>query len=306
MRAEVKELSRQVGQAKKAGNEAEAAGLSARSREIGEAERAAAAAADVWGNRVRTGLSIYRTSPPTTRRTAWARTTTSSSAGGRPGRTPGGPSPEPSRTSRYPRWEISEALQILDMDAGRGSPLRCSPSTGAGGAVAAGAHPPCHRPPLAGLRGDPVADRRADETMISTGRLPKLADDAYHLDATAWADPDRGGAADLDPPGRDPGESQLPLRFAAATTYYGRGAAARGPTRGGCCGCARTRSALRVPGAGGRARCRPTFCGGPSRCCRSSSCPSGCSTCAAATSAGDQPGHWTSSLSHPGSIAGSR
>ena len=44
MRAEVKELSAQVGQAKKAGDEARAGELSARSRQLGEEERAAAAA----------------------------------------------------------------------------------------------------------------------------------------------------------------------------------------------------------------------------------------------------------------------
>ena len=47
MRAEVKELSRQVGQAKKAGDDARAAELSARSRQLGEEERAAAAEVDV-------------------------------------------------------------------------------------------------------------------------------------------------------------------------------------------------------------------------------------------------------------------
>ena len=47
MRAEVKELSRQVGQAKKAGDEPKAAELSVRSRELGEQERAVAVGLDL-------------------------------------------------------------------------------------------------------------------------------------------------------------------------------------------------------------------------------------------------------------------
>src|SRR6516162_467560 len=55
-RAEVKELSRQVGQAKKAGDDARADELSAHSRALGDEERAAAAEADMLAEQVRTGL----------------------------------------------------------------------------------------------------------------------------------------------------------------------------------------------------------------------------------------------------------
>ena len=55
MRAEVKELSRQVGQAKKEGDDAHAAELSARSRTLGEEERAAAAQVDALWDVVHTG-----------------------------------------------------------------------------------------------------------------------------------------------------------------------------------------------------------------------------------------------------------
>src|SRR5580658_2094099 len=55
-RAEVKELSRQVGAAKKAGDDAAAEELSARSRTLGEEERDAAAEADALGELVRTRL----------------------------------------------------------------------------------------------------------------------------------------------------------------------------------------------------------------------------------------------------------
>ena len=56
MRAEVKEMSRQVGQAKKAGDEARATELSARSRELGEEERVAAAEAETLLEERQTGL----------------------------------------------------------------------------------------------------------------------------------------------------------------------------------------------------------------------------------------------------------
>src|SRR5215469_16810752 len=55
-RAEVKELSRQVGRAKKAGDDARADERSAESRARGDDERAAAAEAEALGERVRTGL----------------------------------------------------------------------------------------------------------------------------------------------------------------------------------------------------------------------------------------------------------
>src|SRR5215469_2997867 len=56
LRAEVKELSRQVGQARREGDAARADELTQRSRALGEEERAASTDADALGERVRTGL----------------------------------------------------------------------------------------------------------------------------------------------------------------------------------------------------------------------------------------------------------
>ena len=56
MRAEVKELSRQVGQAKRAGEEDRAVELSARSRQLGDEEHAAAAEAEGLLEARQTGL----------------------------------------------------------------------------------------------------------------------------------------------------------------------------------------------------------------------------------------------------------
>ena len=46
-----------------------------------------------------------------------------------PGQDLGRPEPERLDHQRVPHWEIGEALQILDMERGRGWPARCSRST---------------------------------------------------------------------------------------------------------------------------------------------------------------------------------
>ena len=58
LRAEVKSLSREVGEAKKAGDEARATELSEQSRRLGEDERSAAAEADVEWEKVRLGTAL--------------------------------------------------------------------------------------------------------------------------------------------------------------------------------------------------------------------------------------------------------
>ena len=128
-RAEVKELSRQVGTARKAGDRAQADELSARSRALGEEERAAAAEADELGERVRTGL-LYLPNIPADEtpdgldeehnvelRRWW------------PGQDLGRPEPERLDHQSVPHWEIGEALQILDMERGRVCRAPCSRST---------------------------------------------------------------------------------------------------------------------------------------------------------------------------------
>ena len=134
MRAEVKELSRQVGQAKKAGDEARAAELSARSRQLGEDERAAAAEAEALleqrahraalppqhpggGRAGRGGRGGQRGSPPVVARAGRR------AAGARKGRAPGG-----ARTGRS-----ASRCRSSTWSAGRGWPAPCSPSTGARG-----------------------------------------------------------------------------------------------------------------------------------------------------------------------------
>ena len=63
LRAEVKALSREVGTAKKAGDEAAAADLMARSRALGDEEREAAHLAEAAGEAVRDSLLVIPNLP---------------------------------------------------------------------------------------------------------------------------------------------------------------------------------------------------------------------------------------------------
>ncbi len=235
MRAEVKELSRQVGQAKKAGDEAEAAELSARSRELGESERAAAAEADVLGEQVRTGLLYLPNLPADDAPDGVGEDDNVELRRWWPGQNAGRPEPGRAAHQEVPHWEIGESLQILDMErgarlAGSMFPLYRGPGARLLRALTAFAidrHSPVYeeiRPPTVVLT----------ETMTSTGHLPKFADDAYHLERDdLWLIPTAEVPLTSMHRGEILEESQLPLRFTAATACYRREAGSAGrDTRG--------------------------------------------------------------------------
>jgi len=235
LRAEVKALSREVGAAKRAGDEARAADLSERSRRLGEDERTAAAAAEAEWEKVREGLLYLPNIPaeevPDGRSDAdnveirrwW------------PGFAAGAPEPGRADHQQVPHWEIGEALGLLDMERG----ARLSGSMfplyrGAGARLlraltgfALDRHTPTYeeiRPPTVVLT----------ETMTSTGHLPKFADDAYHLERDdLWAIPTAEVPLTSLHRGEILEESVLPLRFTAATACYRREAGSAGrDTRG--------------------------------------------------------------------------
>ncbi len=235
MRAEVKVLSRQVGAALKEGDEARATELREKSRRLGEEERAAAAEAEMAGERVRLGL-LYLPNVPMEEvpdgdsdadnveiRRWW------------PGIDAGAPEPGRADHQQVPHWEIGEALHLLDMERG----ARLSGSMfplyrGAGArllraltAFALDRHTPAYeevRPPTVVLT----------ETMTSTGHLPKFADDAYHLERDdLWLIPTAEVPLTSMHRGEILDESVLPLRFTAATACYRREAGSAGrDTRG--------------------------------------------------------------------------
>jgi seryl-tRNA synthetase len=235
MRAEVKELSRQVGKAKKAGDDARADELSARSRRLGEEERAAAAEADALFERVRTGLLYLPNIPAEGAPDGMGEEDNVEVRRWWPGQDLGRPEPGRLDHQQVPHWEIGEALQILDMErgarlAGSMFPLYRGPGARLLRALTAFAidrHSPAYeeiRPPTVVLT----------ETMTSTGHLPKFADDAYHVERDdLWLIPTAEVPLTSMRRGEILEESQLPLRYTASTACYRREAGSAGrDTRG--------------------------------------------------------------------------
>ena len=235
MRAEVKELSRQVGQAKKEGDDARAAELSARSRVLGEEERAAAAEVDVLWDGVHTGLLYLPNIPAEDAPDGDGEADNVEVRRWWPGQDLGRPEPGRLDHQRVPHWEIGEALQLLDMErgarlAGSMFPLYRGPGARLLRALTAFAidrHSPAYeeiRPPTVVLT----------DTMTATGHLPKFADDAYHVERDdLWLIPTAEVPLTSMHRGEILEESQLPLRFTASTACYRREAGSAGrDTRG--------------------------------------------------------------------------
>ncbi|HXZ61338.1 MAG TPA: serine--tRNA ligase [Acidimicrobiales bacterium] len=235
MRAEVKELSRQVGQAKKEGDEARAAELSARSRALGEDERAAAAEVDALWDEVRTGLLYLPNVPADEAPDGVSEDDNVEMRRWWPGQEAGRSEPGRSAHQQVPHWEIGEALGLLDMERGArlaGSMFPLYRGQGARllralTAFAIDHHSPDYeeiRPPTVVLT----------DTMTSTGHLPKFSDEAYHVERDdLWLIPTAEVPLTSMHRGEILAESQLPLRFTASTACYRREAGAAGrDTRG--------------------------------------------------------------------------
>ena len=235
MRAEVKELSRLVGQAKKAGDETRAAELSRRSRQLGDDERVAAAEAEAFLEQRQTALLYLPNIPADDAPDGVGEEDNVEVRRWWPGQDAGRPEPGRAEHQEVPHWEIGDSLQILDMErgarlAGSMFPLYRGPGARLLRALTAFAidrHSPAYeeiRPPTVVLT----------ETMTSTGHLPKFADDAYHLERDdLWLIPTAEVPLTSMHRGEILEESQLPLRFTAATACYRREAGSAGrDTRG--------------------------------------------------------------------------
>ena len=258
LRAEVKTLSRAVGEAKKSGDEARAEALRAQSRRLDDEQRAAAAEAEVEWEKVHQGLLYLPNIPAPRSRAGTATPTTSRSAAGGPAR----PAALPSRCGATSRR----------CPTGR-SARRCNCSTWSAGARLSGSMFPLYRGAGARLLRALTAfalDRHTPtyeeirpptmvltETMVSTGHLPKFADDAYHLERDdLWAIPTAEVPLTSMHRGEILDESVLPLRFTAATACYRREAGSAGRDTRGLAAGARVRQggAVRVHHAGAGAR----------------------------------------------------
>ncbi|MGO8870663.1 MAG: serine--tRNA ligase [Acidimicrobiales bacterium] len=229
LRAEVRALSKEVGEARRAGDTAAADELAARSRTLGDEERSLHAVADAAQEDVRQAL-LYLPNLPAPD-------------------APDGDGPDDNVVARMwpdedptyadhqrvPHWEIGAALGLLDMERGAKLSGSMFPLYRGFGARLLRA--------LTAFALDSHADEFEEvrpptlvltETMVSTGHLPKFEEEAYHLERDdLWAIPTaevpltsmwRGDILD---------EAELPLKLTAATACFRREAGAAGrDTRG--------------------------------------------------------------------------
>ena len=228
IRGRVKDLSRQVGEARRSGDGDRAARVTEESRALGDDEKAAEAEADQAQEAVHQLL-------------LWLPNMPAADA-------PDGAGPEdnvvvrrwPEEARRYgdyqrvPHWEVGPELGLLDLERG---------------AKLSGSMFPLFRGEGSRLLRALTAfalDRHADyeeirpptlvrtETMESTGHLPKFADEAYHVERDdLWAIPTAEVPLTSMHRGDVLEEAALPLRLTAATACFRREAGAAGrETRG--------------------------------------------------------------------------
>lgn len=235
LRARVKEISRQVGEARRAGDDARAEALSAESRQLGDEERTQSAAVDDVANDLRARLLMVPNLPDP--RVPDGADEQDNVEIGRwwKGIDEGAPQPTYADYQRVPHWEIGAELGILDLETGAklaGSMFPLYRGLGARlvralGFFALDAHTDAYeeiRPPSFALT----------ETMMSTGHLPKSADDMYAIERDdLWAIPTAEVPLTSMHRGEILAEADLPRRFTALTPCFRREAGSAGrDTRG--------------------------------------------------------------------------
>ena len=229
LRAQVKDLSKKVAEARRRGDKDEADGLASESRRIGELEREEDRRATSVSEALRALLLELPNLPSP--------------------RAPEGSGPEDNvvvstwpaegrsygEHQRVAHWDVGAELGILDMERGAklsGSMFPCFRGSGARLLRALTSYAiDQHSDSFEEVR--PPTLVRTD-TMTSTGHLPKFADDAYHVERDdLWAIPT--AEVPLASMFRDQilDESDLPIRFTAYTSCFRREAGAAGrDTRG--------------------------------------------------------------------------
>ncbi len=229
LRTEVKELSRKVGEAKRTRDDAAAEELAAKSRALGDEEKKTDSEAEAAQKSLREMLLLLPNLPDPA--------------------APDGEGPQDNRVverwpsepkqysehQRVPHWDVGESLGILDLERAAklsGSMFPLYRGTGARLIRALSTFAlDRHAPEFEEIR-PPTLVRT--ETMISTGHLPKFAEEAYHIERDdLWAIPTaevplasmyRADVVE---------EAQLPIRLCASTSCYRREAGAAGrDTRG--------------------------------------------------------------------------
>jgi len=235
LRARVKALSREVGQAKRAGEERRADELAAESRRIGDEEREAGREAEEAQRAVREALLGLPNLPSEEAPDGAGPEDNVELRRWWPGIDDGAPEPLVAEHQRVPHWEIGEQLGLLDMDRGArlsGSmfPLYRGIGSRLIRALTAFA---LDRHAEAYLEVRPPSLVRT-ETMVSTGHLPKFSDDAYEIERDdLWAIPTAEVPLTSLHRSEILAEEVLPLRYTAASACFRREAGSAGrETRG--------------------------------------------------------------------------
>ena len=235
LRAEIKALSRLVGDARRDKDQELADELTATSKLLGERERLATQATEAAGSDLRARLLMIPNLPAPEApdgldendnvelRRWWA------------GMEEGAEFPTFADHQRVPHWEIGAALGILDLESGvklAGSMFPLFRGDGARllralGSFALDRHLGDYeeiRPPTFALT----------ETMMSTGHLPKSVDDMYAIERDGlWAIPTAEVPLTSMRRGEILDENELPVRLTAQTACFRREAGAAGrDTRG--------------------------------------------------------------------------
>jgi seryl-tRNA synthetase len=229
LRSRVKDLSQAVGTARRAGDPEAAERATTESRAAGEEERRAAAEADRLAAEVRAELLVLPNLP------AVDCPDGAGEADNVVARVEGYDPSAYGPHQRVAHWDIGRELGILDLE--RGSKLSGSMFVMYRGAGAKLVRALCQL----------ALDRNSDafeeirpptlvltDTMVSTGHLPKFAEDAYHLERDdLWAIPT--AEVPLTSLARDEilDEAALPMRLMAHTSCFRREAGSAGrDTRG--------------------------------------------------------------------------
>ncbi len=235
LRAEVKDLSRQVAEARRQRDDGRAEALAVTSRALGDEERVARENTERVAERLREILLSLPNLPDP--RVPDGVDDADNVETGRwwPGLDEGAPPPEYGPHQRVAHWEVGAELGILDLEAGArlaGSMFPLYRGDGARLLRALSAFAlDRHRDAYEEIRPPSVA---LTDTMMSTGHLPKSADDMYEVPRDdLWLIPTAEVPLTSMRRGEILDESHLPLRLTALTACFRREAGAAGrDTRG--------------------------------------------------------------------------
>ena len=235
LRAEVKDLSRRVGEARRARADDVAAALSLTSREVGEREQIASEACDALASELRNRLLLIPNLPSPEAPDGPDESANVELRRWWVGMDHGAEFPTFGAHQRVPHWETGQALGILDLESGTkiaGSmfPLFRGDGSRLLRALSSFALDR-HRDAFEEIRPPSVA---LTDTMMSTGHLPKSADDMYEIPRDdLWLIPTSEVPLTSMNRGEILDESALPIRMTALTPCFRREAGAAGrDTRG--------------------------------------------------------------------------